>query len=300
MLFTWFLLIATLVFGVFWFYDFFIEKPKRKTALQQAITALEQQRAHYETEALFLAEKENLRKRILDRPMWLDFTAGLFPVVLFVFCFRSFVVEPFRIPSDSMLPTLKGGTFLNGDFILVNKWVYGLKIPTNGKKLTEGKPIQRGEVIVFRFPLNKSLDYIKRVVALPGDVLQYEDRKITVNGQTYPQRLGHLQNQLDDTWIEKTDQVEHGIGFDLLRPPIPSLVELEARDHLRYCEYWPENRPSRLTCKVPPGHYFVMGDNRDNSADSRYWGFVPEENILGRVSTIWMNFSDFSRIGSFQ
>jgi signal peptidase I len=295
MLFTWILLIACIISGAFWVYDFLIEKPKRKEKALVAVATIQDKQSEYASEKAFLAAKKSLIKQSMERPPVLEFTAGLFFVFLFVFCFRSFIIEPFRIPSDSMLPTLE-----NGDFIAVNKWKYGLRFPIGGTLLIKGADVQRGDVIVFRYPMDKSLDYIKRVVAVPGDVLEYEDRRLTVNGQTYLQRIGTQKGTQSETWIEKTGETEHPVRFDLSREAIPAEYELRSKQHLKSCAYLPEDRPVRLRCKIPEGSYFVMGDNRDNSEDSRYWGFVPEENILGSVSVIWLNLSKPSRIGFFQ
>lgn len=209
-----------------------------------------------------------------------DFCISLFPVILAVFVLRSFVVEPFRIPSGSMNPTL-----YNGDFILVNKFGYGLRCPVgNCKLLSTGEP-KRGDVVVFRYPAqsatdpNLGNDFIKRVVGIPGDHIQYIDKVLTVNGQKIEvQPAGVFPvDGISQRFTEDLLGVHHNI---LMNPGQPS-VEVDKI--------------------VPPGHYFMMGDNRDGSNDSRYWGFVPEENLKGRAILIWMSWDNgpvLSRFGS--
>jgi signal peptidase I len=227
------------------------------------------------------------------RPAWLEYTAGLFPVIALVFVLRSFLFEPFKIPSGSMVPTL-----LIGDLILVNKFSYGVRLPVvHTKVLDVGLP-QRGDVMVFRFPKDPSVDYIKRVIALPGDTITYESNRISINGTPVPmqsapeffdaERLTYYRQ-----YLEKLGDVEHKILTDMSKSNFISGVDaFPFRDRCQYGN-------TGLSCKVPEGHYFVMGDNRENSLDSRFWGFVPEANIVGKAFFIWMNFSDFSRIGRF-
>jgi len=234
------------------------------------------------------------KARLLMQPWWLDWTAGLFPVILIVFLLRSFLFEPFKIPSGSMVPTL-----LVGDLILVNKFHYGIRLPVLNKKIVENHAVQRGDVMVFRYPLDTRLDYIKRVVGLPGDEISYINQKLTVNGQ--PVAESSLGEHYDDDsfsyapmYLEKLGEVEHKIRVDTRRSPL-----FRPKTNFPFyenCRYSPEG----VTCKVPAGHYFMMGDNRDNSEDSRFWGFVPDENIVGKAFFVWMNFGNLSRIGSFR
>ena len=234
------------------------------------------------------------RERLLMQPWWLDWTAGLFPVILVVFLLRSFLFEPFKIPSGSMVPTL-----LVGDLILVNKFHYGVRLPVINKKIIDNNPVQRGDVMVFRYPVDTRLDYIKRVVGLPGDEVAYLKQKLTINGKLV-ETVAQGEHYDDDSlsyapmFSEKLGVHEHKMRVDLRRAayygPDPKTFPMAQN-----CRYSPEG----VVCKVPPGHYFMMGDNRDNSQDSRYWGFVPDENIVGKAVLVWMNFSNPGRIGFF-
>jgi signal peptidase I len=230
---------------------------------------------------------------ILAQPWWLDWTAGLFPVIISVFFLRSFLVEPFKIPSGSMIPTL-----LVGDLILVNKFHYGLRIPVINTKITDGEKPQRGDVMVFRYPPKPSLDYIKRVVGLPGDTVAYLNKRLTINGktietQTVPEFFDEDSMRYFKQYQEALGAQPHRLLNDDDRPAfIPGVEKFPG---FEACNYTIEG----VTCKVPEGHYFMMGDNRDNSMDSRYWGFVPEKNIVGKAFFVWMNFGSLKRIGSF-
>ena len=240
------------------------------------------------------AEFAQTRQKLLAQPWWLDWTAGLFPVIFAVFVLRSFVVEPFRIPSGSMLPTLHVG-----DLILVSKFRYGIRLPVIHAEIIDNQPVRRGDVIVFRFPVDPRIDYIKRVVALPGDEISYLDQRLAINGQPVPlTRLSDFYDpdSMRHVWqyAERLGEVEHRILVDRERAGF--LPTAAAFPHREACRFSVEG----VVCTVPQGHFFVLGDNRDNSQDSRFWGFVPEGHIIGRAFFVWMNFGDLGRIGRFQ
>lgn len=230
----------------------------------------------------------------LHRPKTVEYAVSFFPVILAVFVLRSFVVEPFRIPSGSMLPTLE-----SGDMILVNKFTYGIRLPVIDQKIIPLGSPQRGDVVVFRYPANPKLDYIKRVVGVPGDVVRYENKRLIINGNLVPmESVGPYvkPSQQDGNpmrYKEKLNDVEH----DLLLLPSQSyfrpIVNFPYLDNCTYAK-------TTVECKVPEGYYFMLGDNRDSSQDSRYWGFVPDKYIVGKAFVIWMNLGEFDRIGSFQ
>jgi signal peptidase I len=244
--------------------------------------------------ALEAAWLRRARSAQAKQPWWVEYSISFFPVILIVFVLRSFLVEPFKIPSSSMVPTL-----LVGDFILVNKFTYGIRLPVVNSKLVELGSPRRGDVMVFRFPEDPSLDYIKRVVGLPGDRLEYRDKRLTINGAPVPLRqtddyLARERMQYSRRFLETLDGVEHEILIE--EDAQGALAPSRAFPFAANCNY---NR-SGLACTVPPGHYFVMGDNRDNSSDSRVWGFVPDENIVGRAFFIWLNLNELGRFGSFR
>jgi signal peptidase I len=226
-------------------------------------------------------------------PWWVEYGASFFPVILSVFVLRSFVVEPFKIPSGSMIPTL-----LVGDFILVNKFTYGIRLPVINKKIVELNRPQRGDVVVFRYPPNPSLDYIKRVVGLPGDTVEYRGKQLIVNGQVIKHESAG--DYLDPAHLYYTPKFNESLGAVqhaiLIDPDTMNASRpIVSYPHADKCHYNHEG----ITCQVPAGHYFVMGDNRDNSQYSRYWGFLPDTNLVGKAFFIWFNFSDLKRIGAF-
>jgi len=217
-------------------------------------------------------------------PILIEYSKAFFPVILIVFLLRSFVVEPFRIPSGSMLPTLHVG-----DFILVNKFIYGIRLPILDQKILNISEPEAGDVMVFRFPHDESINYIKRVVGLPGDQISYTDKRLFINGEQVP--------------VEKMDQAlakNAGGG----REPVSHFRE--TLDGVEHSILTDQNKPStNMSFSVPEGHLFVMGDNRDYSNDSRYWGFVPESNIIGQAFFIWFSWEstdggsvNWSRIGN--
>lgn len=218
-----------------------------------------------------------------NEPIVVEYARSFFPIVLIVFLLRSFLAEPFRIPSGSMMPTL-----LIGDFLLVNKFAYGIRLPIINKKILELDEPQRGDIIVFRFPEDPTIDFIKRVIGVPGDKVSYYNKKLSINDKPlsqaslgFYQGVGQGQDMTGNEHFEENlTGVEHSI---LIRNDAPSVEG---------------------TYVIPPGNYFVMGDNRDNSRDSRYWGYVPEENLVGKAFFIWMNWDweykgiGFDRIGT--
>ncbi|HQZ04924.1 MAG: signal peptidase I [Rhodoferax sp.] len=291
------LFMAVLVTGIYWLGEKFYFWPRRRRAALELQAHAERRRAELLQKGVGAVDGEGdievARAQLLAQPWWLDWTAGLFPVILAVFLLRSFLVEPFKIPSGSMIPTL-----LVGDLILVNKFHYGLRLPVINTKITNGTPPKRGDVMVFRYPPQPSLDYIKRVVGVPGDEVSYLNKRLAINGVAVENR--QVEDFFDEDSMRYLKQFEEKLGTEphrLLinddRPAfIPGASEFPNRDNCRYSV-------EGVVCKVPPGHYFMMGDNRDNSLDSRYWGFVPDQNIVGRAFFVWMNFSSLSRIGPF-
>jgi len=295
---------ATVVTGVYWLAERFYFLPQR---LSQAQALEDEALARREELTKLGIQKTDVdttpaRERLLMQPWWLDWTAGLFPVILVVFVLRSFLFEPFKIPSGSMIPTL-----WVGDLILVNKFHYGVRLPVINTQVTAGEPVRRGDVMVFRYPPKPSLDYIKRVVGVPGDEVAYLNKQLTINGQPVPKA------SLPDFFEE--DSLSYIKQFQEIFPVGASPSEMTNTKAVRLlnnaerpafiagtedfpfknqCSYSVEG----VVCKVPPGHFFMMGDNRDNSLDSRYWGFVPEANIVGKAILVWMNFSSLKRIGA--
>ncbi|WP_296508928.1 signal peptidase I [Rhodoferax sp.] len=289
------LFLASVVTGVYWLAERFYFLPQR----QRAVAELEAQDIKRRESLTQMGitqvdgDIQEAKVKLLMQPWWLDWTAGLFPVIIVVFLLRSFLFEPFKIPSGSMIPTL-----LVGDLILVNKFTYGVRLPVINLKITEGNKPQRGDVMVFRYPPKPSLDYIKRVVGVPGDTVAYLNKRLTINGK--PLDTNALPDFFDEDASQYFKQFEETLGEkphrllnDARRPAF--VAGIEKFDGMENCSYTVEG----VTCKVPEGQYFMMGDNRDNSLDSRYWGFVPDKNIVGKAFFVWMNFTNLKRIGAF-
>lgn len=228
-------------------------------------------------DALFLVKKR--RAAGVKEPAVVEYSRAFFPIILAVLVIRSFIVEPFRIPSGSMLPTLH-----IGDFILVNKFAYGVRLPVSHTRIIETGTPQRGDVMVFRFPQNPKIDYIKRVIGLPGDTIGYFDKTVHVNGKpvtmTAAPRDGSLKESVPATVTLFREQLGD-VAYDIFHDP--------------------RGRPFEKEFIVPAGEYFMMGDNRDHSNDSRYWGTVPEANLVGKAFRIWMSWDNgvvWNRMGN--
>jgi signal peptidase I len=240
-------------------------------------------------DALFFAKRrrEAAGGSEAPEPVVVEYASSFFPVIFIVLLIRSFLAEPFRIPSSSMMPTL-----LIGDFILVNKFAYGFKLPVLDYTIIEVGEPERGDVVVFRFPPDPSQDYIKRVVGLPGDEVVYRNKQLFINGKEV------VSTALPERYVGR------GSGSDMTGAELRS-EPLGEREHQILVRPEAFRRgEGEGSWTVPAGHYFVMGDNRDNSLDSRYWQFVPEKNLVGEAFFIWMNWDsrnggvDFSRIGT--
>jgi len=256
------LVIAVAVTGIGYAADAFYFAKQRKRASGAFLN--QPQRSAMDAEVV---------NRLESEPLWAEYSRSFFPVLFIVLVVRSFVVEPFQIPSGSMLPTLK-----IGDFILVNKFSYGLRLPVANKLVFEIDDPKRGDVMVFRYPKDDKVNYIKRVIGLPGDRLRYENKVLYINGEPAAQRFiaalpaGNPERKL---LSEALGSVEHEI-YNSLQPG-QNMREIV----------------------VPEGHYFMMGDNRDHSNDSRYWGFVPEDHIVGKAFAVWMHWEGWSSLPSF-
>jgi signal peptidase I len=209
-------------------------------------------------------------------PILVEYSKSFFPVILLVFFIRSFIAEPFKIPSGSMMPTL-----LAGDFILVNKFSYGIRVPILNYTMIEVDKPKRGDVFVFHYPPKPSIDYIKRVVGLPGDVIEYKSKALYINDkkieQTFVDKYPYVMNEIHHIEAKEFKEALGSVNHSILIHDLPG-----------------EN----FKFEVPQGHYLAFGDNRDNSADSRVWGFVPEHNLVGRAFFIWFNFGELKRIGT--
>jgi signal peptidase I len=202
-----------------------------------------------------------------EQPKLIEHAYAFFPIFLIVLLLRSFLVEPFRIPSGSLEPTLQVG-----DFVAVNKFIYGLHLPVLETKILSIKNPKTGDIAVFRWPPDPTFDYIKRVIGVPGDVVSYHNKKLTINNKPMPQTF--MEYTIDESsgqTVARYQENLNGVIHDIYIDPKEHAVDFDVT--------------------VPKGHYFMLGDNRDSSADSRYWGFLPEENLRGRAFFVWMSWN---------
>ena len=289
------LFVLMVVTGVIWFLDVFYLAKQRRAAADRALAEFDARNAKLTADGVKLdsgSSRGAIEAALLRQPTWVEYSGSFFPVIALVFFLRSFLYEPFKIPSSSMVPTL-----LVGDLILVNKFTYGIRLPVLNKKVIEVNNPQRGDVMVFKYPMDMTQDYIKRVIGVPGDKITYENKRLTVNGK--PIEYTALDDYLDDERLEYRKQFREdltGVSHRILnneQAPTLNLPDVKTFPHSENCSYKYEG----FTCVVPEGNYFMMGDNRDNSADSRYWGFVPDKNIVGKAFFVWMNLSNLRRIG---
>jgi signal peptidase I len=290
------LFVLMVITGVIWFLDVFYLARQRRAAADRALAEYDARAAKATADGIKLdnqGRRAQIEADLLRQPTWIEYSGSFFPVIALVFCLRSFLYEPFKIPSSSMVPTL-----LVGDLILVNKFTYGIRLPVLNKKIIQINDPQRGDVMVFKYPLDMSQDYIKRVIGVPGDKITYENKRLTVNGVEV--KYAPLDDYLDDERLLYNKQYQEnlaGVSHRILNndaAPTYDRNNVRPFPYSENCTY----RYEGFTCVVPEGNYFMMGDNRDNSADSRYWGFVPDKNIVGKAFVVWMNFSSLRRIGS--
>ena len=298
------LFVAMVITGVIWCLDTFVLAKQRRRAADAALREYDARNAKLAADGIKLDQNNNraaIEAAHLRQPTWVEYSGSFFPVIALVFILRSFLWEPFKIPSSSMVPTL-----LVGDFILVNKYTYGIRLPILNQKIIQINDPQRGDVMVFKYPKDMNQDYIKRVIGVPGDKITYEDKRLTVNGK--PVEYTALDDYLDDQhpvyhqqFVEKLPSPGGFTEHRILNTADRRSIDLGSVDNFplrnEQCQYTYD----KFTCVVPEGQYFMMGDNRDNSADSRYWGFVPDRNIVGKAFVVWMNFSNFfNRVGSIK
>ncbi|WP_417347417.1 signal peptidase I [Ferrimonas sp.] len=280
-LFSLILVLVTLGTGLVWLLDKFYLAPRRQ---QKLAFASEQTTAELPEEA---------RDKLVQEPWLVETSKSIFPVIAFVLVLRSFLWEPFQIPSGSMMPTL-----LVGDFILVNKHEYGLRDPVFRAKFWENNDPQRGDIIVFKYPKDTRVDYIKRVIGLPGDRVVYRNKTLYLQPKCEAgvAKCPGLE-QVQSVELNRDEFFQNGtplmrLGEDLAGVEHDILINPRRPEPLRY--YYKQQGRQTGDWVVPEGSYFVMGDNRDNSTDGRFWGFVPEENLVGKATGIWISF-EFDR-----
>ncbi|RKZ35081.1 MAG: signal peptidase I [Gammaproteobacteria bacterium] len=264
------MVLLVVVTGGIWAFDAVVLAPRRRLSVAQGGDGVGE------------GEAEIGPGDVLEPPKLVEYARSFFPIFLIVLLLRSFLVEPFRIPSGSMMPTL-----LIGDFILVNKYTYGIRLPIMDKKIIEiGRP-ERGDVVVFRFPEDPTIPFIKRIVGLPGDRISYYNKTLYINGEPAPQeKMGTYTG--------------YGSGSNMTGTSLRAEY-LDDAPHVMLVQGGQPGVEGEIV--VPEENYFVLGDNRDNSRDSRYWGTVPDDHLIGRAFTIWMNWDwgegiDWGRIGT--
>jgi signal peptidase I len=276
-----FLVILTGITGIIWLADKFYLAPQRQLKLADAQAQCQE------------ALSDEVANKLTEPSAIVDTSVQIFPVIAFVLILRSFLWEPFQIPSGSMMPTL-----LDGDFILVNKFNYGLRDPVaRNKFINIGLP-ERGDVMVFKYPLDPQIDYIKRVIGLPGDRIIYRNKSLYIKKACQESDVKCPDfEQVVNTYKKESDSPDGSYGLNRYTAKMPNKTHdilMDSQVVPRTQHYYQQAGTQRDEFVVPAGHYFMMGDNRDNSADGRFWGFVPEENIVGEAVAIWMSF-DFDR-----
>ncbi|MFC4258338.1 signal peptidase I [Marinobacter lacisalsi] len=263
------LVVLTFATGIIWLGDRLFLRPRREAAWQESGGAVAASGSDGSGSSAVPADEEEQAGP--PEPYLVELSRSFFPVLAIVLVLRSFLVEPFQIPSGSMLPTLEVG-----DFILVNKYAYGLRLPVAGTKIVDIGDPERGDIMVFRYPVDGETNYIKRVVGLPGDRIRYRNKTLYVNGEEVPTR------------------------FVARLPPLVMLEEqLGDVEHMIYRDTRNRSGAGENEWVVPDGHYFMMGDNRDNSKDSRFWGMVPDEMVVGKAFLIWMQWPSLTSLPSF-
>jgi signal peptidase I len=292
------LFVLMVVTGVIWCLDVFVLAKERRRQADAALAEFDARAAKLMADGVKPDSNVNARADIehhlLRQPTWIEYSGSFFPVIALVFFLRSFLYEPFKIPTASMVPTL-----LVGDLILVNKFTYGVRLPILNRKIIDVNDPQRGDVMVFKYPKDMSQDYIKRVIGVPGDKIVYENKRLTVNGKavSYTAMDDYLEPQdmsmsYSKQFMEILPEKQHRI-LNREDAPTVNMNGVENFPHREACEF----SQDKFSCIVPEGNYFMMGDNRDNSQDSRYWGFVPNKNIVGKAFVVWMNLGNPKRIG---
>lgn len=262
------LVVLSFASGIIWLMDKLLWEKDRRTKQQLEV----------EQKGKAISDQE--RDAILADPVLVDYAKSLFPIFFIVLILRSFIFEPFRIPSQSMMPNL-----WVGDFILVNKFSYGVRLPVLNKEIINSGRPKNGDVAVFRYPVKPSINFIKRVIGIPGDHVVYRNKMLYINEKPIPQKfLGHYAGEgsgekMNGAFLNKENLM--GVEHDLLL--VPGKPDLS---HMYFSEFFNQGH---IDLVVPEGHYFVMGDNRDESHDSRFWGLVPEDNLVGKAFMIWFN-----------